>query len=65
MNSLQVSFTNEIAPKLMTELSIGNRMAVPKLVKIVINCGLGEALKDKKVLDKVRDQLAVLSLIHI
>ncbi len=61
MNSLQVSFTKDIASKLMTELSIDNRMAVPKLVKIVINCGLGEALKDKKVLDKVRDQLAVIS----
>jgi large subunit ribosomal protein L5 len=61
MNSLQVSFTKEIAPKLMTELSIDNRMAVPKLVKIVVNCGLGEALKDKKVLEKVREQLAVIT----
>ena len=36
-------------------------MAVPRLVKIVINCGLGEALKDKKVLESVSAQLAVIT----
>lgn len=45
----------------MKDLGIANRMAVPKLRKIVVNCGLGEALKDKKVLDKVREQLAVIT----
>jgi large subunit ribosomal protein L5 len=61
MNALQQKYNTEIAAKLMTEQKIANRMAVPKLVKIVINAGLGEALKDKKVLDKVRDQLGVIT----
>lgn len=52
---------DDIKQKLMLELGVKNRMAVPKLVKIVVNCGLGEALRDKKVLDKVRDQLAVIT----
>lgn len=38
-----------------------NIMAQPKLVKIVVNCGIGEALKDKKVLEKMGGQLAVIT----
>lgn len=36
-------------------------MAVPKLVKIVVNCGLGEALGDKKVMEKMSEQLAMIT----
>lgn len=36
-------------------------MAVPRLVKVVVNCGLGEALADKKVLDSMGKQLAVIT----
>ncbi len=45
----------------MVELGLANPMAVPKLVKIVVNCGLGEALKDKKVLEKMSVQLALIT----
>ena len=38
-----------------------NRMAVPKLTKVVINCGMGEALADKKTLEKMAAQLAVIA----
>ncbi len=38
-----------------------NPMAVPRLVKIVVNCGMGEALKDKKVLEKMSQQLAIIT----
>ena len=61
MNSLQKQYKEEIAKKLMADLGIKNVMAVPKLVKIVINVGLGEALKDKKVVEKVSQQLAVIT----
>ncbi len=62
MNTLQSTYKTELVPKLMTELGITNRMAVPKLTKIVINCGIGaEALKDKKIIEKVREQLGVIS----
>lgn len=59
--SLLESYRNEIVPKLITELGIVNPMAVPQLVKVVVNCGMGEALKDKKVLDKMSQQLAVIT----
>ena len=61
MSILHQTYLKTVEPKLMSELGVKNRMAVPKLVKIVVNCGLGEALKDKKVLEKVRDQLAVIT----
>lgn len=50
-----------IEKKLMDDLGIQNRMAVPKLLKIVINCGIGEALKDRKIIEKASAQLAALS----
>lgn len=53
-------YRKEILPKLSKELKISNPMAVPRLVKIVVNAGLGEALSDKKVLDKMQAQLAVI-----
>jgi large subunit ribosomal protein L5 len=59
--SLQTTYQNEIKPKLQSELAIKNVQAVPKLVKIVVNVGLGEALADKKVMDKVADQLKVIT----
>lgn len=54
----------EIEKKLMKELGIQNHMAVPKLIKIVINCGLGEALADKKVIEKATVQLAAITGLH-
>lgn len=62
MNGLRDTYTKELTVKLMGELGIVNRMAVPKLIKIVVNCGIGaEALKDKKVIDKAREQLAIIT----
>lgn len=62
MNDVVENYKKDIVPKLISELGLSNVMAVPKLVKIVINCGIGaEALKDKKVLEKMRDQLAVIT----
>lgn len=61
METLKEKYTKEIQPKLMKELNIANRMAVPKLTKIVVNCGLGEALADKKVIEKVAAQLGVIT----
>lgn len=61
MNVLQKKYQEDIKPKLKSDLKIGNIMAVPKLIKVVINCGLGEAQKDKKVLDSVAAQLAVIT----
>lgn len=61
MTDLQKKYREEIIPALMRELEITNPMATPRLVKVVINCGLGEALKDKKVIEKMQQQLAVVT----
>jgi len=61
MSTLKTKYQQEILPKLSKELGISNVWAVPRLGKIIINCGLGEALSDKKVLDKMGAQLAVIT----
>lgn len=55
---LYTQYKEEIIPKLEEEFKYENRMAVPKLAKIVINVGVGEAINDKKVLDTVVDNVA-------
>lgn len=44
-------YTTEIRPQLMQELGISNVMAVPRLRKISLNMGVGEAVGDRKILD--------------
>lgn len=59
MNSYQ-RYTTEIRPQLMNELGINNVMAVPRLTKISLNMGVGEAVGDRKVLDfAVGDMTAI------
>lgn len=57
---LKKTYDDEILPKLMDEHAYGNPMAVPRLVKISVNMGIGEAANDAKELDGA---LADLSLI--
>jgi len=53
MNRLQQLYQEKIAPELKKELGLKNVMAVPRLKKIVVNMGTGDASKDKAVLDKI------------
>ena len=55
---LYTQYKEEIASKLTEEFSYTNKMGVPKLQKIVINVGVGEAIQDKKVLDTVVENIA-------
>jgi large subunit ribosomal protein L5 len=50
-------FQKEIAPALMKELELKNPMAVPRLHKVVINMGVGEATQNAKVLDPAVNEL--------
>lgn len=61
MNRLHEKYNKEISAALMTELNFPNVMMVPKLEKIVINSGVGEATQNIKVLDKVMEELATIS----
>jgi large subunit ribosomal protein L5 len=54
---LKQRFQKEVAPALMKELDVKNPMAVPRLHKIVINMGVGEATQNAKVLDPAANEL--------
>ena len=51
MARLKEVYAKEIAPKLKEELGLANVMEVPRITKITLNMGVGEALGDKKVLE--------------
>ena len=51
MATLQEKYRTEIAPKLKQELGLANVMEVPRITKITLNMGVGEAVGDKKVLE--------------
>ena len=55
---LRQRFQKEVAPALMKEFNLDNPMAVPKLHKIVVNMGVGEATQNAKVLDPAVNDLA-------
>lgn len=50
MTRLKTVYTNDIIPKLKEELGLTNVNAVPKITKITLNMGVGEALGDKKIM---------------
>ncbi|CAN5281367.1 MAG: 50S ribosomal protein L5 [Acidobacteriota bacterium] len=55
---LKERYHKEIAPALAKEFDITNPMATPKLEKIVLNMGLGEAVANSKIMDTAADELA-------
>jgi len=55
---LRSKYRDEVRPKLQQEFGIGNRMAVPRLDKIVLNMGVGEAIQNIKVLEDAVEELA-------
>ena len=55
---LKEKFQKEVAPALMKEFELKNPMAVPRLHKIVLNMGLGEATQNAKVLDPAVNELS-------
>ena len=56
MNRLRELYNTEIAPALFKELSLENVMQIPKIQKVVVNIGVGDALDNPKALDEaVRD----------
>ncbi len=54
---LKERFEKEIAPALMKEFELKNPMAVPRLHKIVVNMGVGEATQNAKLLDPAANEL--------
>lgn len=54
-------YKNEVVPKLREELKVNNDMEIPKITKITINMGVGEALGDKKILEFAVKELEAIS----
>jgi large subunit ribosomal protein L5 len=54
---LRSRFEKEVAPALLKELELTNTMAVPRLNKIVVNMGMGEATQNSKVMDPAVNEL--------
>jgi large subunit ribosomal protein L5 len=54
---LRSKFEKEVAPALLKELELTNTMAVPRLNKIVVNMGMGEATQNSKVMDPAVNEL--------
>ncbi len=57
MSRLEEHYQNEIAPKLYAQFKFSSSMQIPRLVKITLNMGLGEAVANKNVLQTASDDL--------
>jgi large subunit ribosomal protein L5 len=58
---LKKKYAGEIIPALMKEFGYKSVMQVPKLAKIVINQGIGQAVADKKMIDMAQEELTMIS----
>jgi large subunit ribosomal protein L5 len=61
MARLKEKYDKEVAPKLRKEFAIANPMAVPHIVRVVCNIGLGEATRQPKLMDQAVEELALIT----
>ena len=60
MSKLYQTYINEIRPQLKDELGLNNIMSVPRIEKVTLNMGVGDAVADRKVMDSaVADMTAI------
>jgi large subunit ribosomal protein L5 len=57
MNRLKEKYLRDVVPALMKEFGYTNLMAVPKITKVVVNMGIGEATQNAKIVDVAQDEL--------
>ena len=60
-NRLKEKYLNEVVPALTEQFNYSSVMAVPKVDKIVLNMGVGEAVSNAKSLEKAAEELALIS----
>ena len=58
---LKVRYREQVVPALMRELGLANPMQVPRLEKVTLNMGVGDALKDGRMLEAAVDDLATIT----
>jgi large subunit ribosomal protein L5 len=61
MARLQTYYREKVVPELMTSLGMTNLMRVPKITRITVNMGVGEAVADKKAMDSAVNDLTALT----
>ena len=61
MARLKELYRKEVVPALVKEFSYSNPMAVPKIEKVIINVGVGEATANPRLLDSVAEELATIT----
>lgn len=61
MSRLKEQYKKEIVPNLIREFGYKNIMQVPRIEKIVVNMGLGEAIQNVKILDSATEELEVIT----
>ncbi|MBU8848731.1 MAG: 50S ribosomal protein L5 [Desulfobacterales bacterium] len=61
MSTLKEKYNNEVVPKLKETFNYTNELQVPKLEKIVLNMGLGEAVRNPKIVDPAASELALIA----
>lgn len=54
-------YQKELAEKALPELGISNIMEIPRVMKVVVNVGAGEAVSSKGVLEKIQEQIALIT----
>ncbi len=61
MSWLREQYEKEVVPKLMERFEYKNRLEVPRLLKICLNMGLGEAVQNPKIIDQAVEELAIIA----
>ena len=61
MSRMLEKYRTEVAPALQSQFGYSSSMAIPKIDKIVINMGVGDAIQDAKILDQAVEELATLA----
>lgn len=61
MSRLQTYYKDTVVPELMKELDLSNVMEVPRITKITLNMGVGEAVNDKKIMERATGDMALIA----
>ena len=61
MARLKERYQKEVAPAVAKEFGITNPMAIPRVTKVVLNMGMGEAIANAKILDTAADELRAIT----
>ena len=61
MTRLKEKYRNDIAPALAKEFDIKNPMAIPRIEKVIVNMGMGEAVSNAKILDTAVEELRAIT----